>query len=97
MKKIIILILCILAVATLVGCADKTISLPDVIGMTLEEAQALCKDITLNPVEEKTMYANPGTILGYVEEEKIEVEKGSTVDVKVAGKLSFDDKVESIT
>ena len=45
MKKIIVLVLSILAVITLVGCADKTISLPDVIGMTLEEAQALCKDI----------------------------------------------------
>lgn len=97
MKKIIVLVLSILAVITLVGCADKTISLPDVTGMTLEEAQALCKDITLNPVEEKTMYANPGTILGYVEKEIVEVQKGSIVDVKVAGKLSFDDKVESIT
>ena len=44
MKKIIILILCILAVATLVGCADKTISLPDIAGMTLEEAENFIKD-----------------------------------------------------
>ncbi len=96
MKKIIIFVLNFLAIITLTSCADKTISLPDIKGMTFEEAQVLCKDINLNPVEEATIYATPGTILGYVEE-AIEVEKGSVVDVRVAKELSFDERVKSVT
>ncbi|MBQ3331645.1 MAG: PASTA domain-containing protein [Ruminococcus sp.] len=89
-------VMCIASVALLAGCGSK-ITVPDLVGMTKEEAESTVADsgLTLNVQRERYSKKNPeGTIDAMITKVGETVEKGS--EVRVVGSLGEGVEVPNI-
>lgn len=112
MKKIMIILVAFVLLFTITGCnvnetptiEKEEVSLIDIEGLTLVDAiVALNGDLNINPVYVETNASLPGKVLSYGAGLKVgdKVEKGMTIDVKVAAKpqnaVSYDSRIDYIS